>query len=377
ALEAAGISPRTPDPPGGSLDRDTDGRPTGVLRETAVNLVTEALRHLVPPVTPQRLGEALRGLPALGLTGVGAIASLDAGCWAGTGSELDILCEVGGDLPAKLSVLVQASTPHELETAAERVEAAGRHFRFLGLKAFSDGSLGGHTAAMRTPYHDRPDTTGTHRLDPGWAHEMSQAALSLGGRVAVHAIGDAANSRVLDLFERVIADGGDPARLRVEHASVLTDEDVDRLAATGATASVQPAFLASEIGWLEKRVGPERINQTYPFRTLRDRGVPLAGGSDCPVEPPHPLWGMAAARDRAGIVPEQGLDPADALALFTDGAARAIGEDASLMVGSAADVVVLDRDPVEASPNELREAEVIATWVNGEAVELLPQAWVA
>ncbi|NIU21562.1 MAG: amidohydrolase family protein, partial [Actinobacteria bacterium] len=110
--------------------------------------------------------------------------------------------------------------------------------------------------------------------------------------MAIHAIGDRANGGVLDLMERLIGDGADPALMRVEHASVLTSDDIERFGRLGITASVQPAFIASETTWLEKRMGPERLQRTYPFRSLLDAGAPLAGGSDCPVEPPHPLLGM-------------------------------------------------------------------------------------
>ena len=119
-------------------------------------------------------------------------------------------------------------------------------------------------------------------------------------------------------------------KLRIEHASVLTAPDIARFGRLGVTASVQPAFIASETTWLEKRVGPERLRRTYPFRSLLTAGAPLAGGSDCPVEPPHPLWGMAAARDRCGLVPEEGLSADQALALFTHLQVR---EDALALFG--------------------------------------------
>jgi predicted amidohydrolase YtcJ len=212
---------------------------------------------------------------------------------------------------------------------------------------------------------------GTVRLDPEGAFRMAGHARDMGGRVAIHAIGDRANAITLDVMERLVADATDPALLRIEHASVLGPDEIRRFADSGVTASVQPAFLASETGWLEKRVG-DRIRTTYPFRTLLEAGVPLAGGSDCPVEPPHPLWGMAVARDRAGIVPAEGLGAEDALALFTDWAAEAMGEPPPLTEGSPADLVVLDRDPVDASPDGLRDATVIATYVDGDVVDIPP-----
>jgi hypothetical protein len=150
----------------------------------------------------------------------------------------------------------------------------------------------------------------------------------------------------------------------------MTRPDVARLAATGAIASVQPPFLTSETSWLEKRLGADRLPLTYAFRSLEEAGVTIAGGSDCPVESPDPWAGMAAARDRAGIVPAESLSAERALALYTTGGATALGEAEPLAAGSPADFVVVDRDPVLASPAELRATVVIDTYVGGEAVEV-------
>lgn len=377
ALEVAGLRPDTPDPRGGSFDRHEDGSLSGVLRETAVQTVAASLAGSTP-VQPEQVLATMSGLSALGLTGMTAIVSLEEGPWCGAEGELRLLQEIAPDLPLRLSVLVIPGEPRALEEAARLLESMGPRVSFLGVKAFADGSLGGHTAALREPYADRPGEKGTLRLDPAAIGLQARISLGLGGRVAVHAIGDLANTVVLDLFEQLLEKGAGPESLRVEHASVLADEDVERFAATGITASVQPAFLPSETGWLEKRLGA-RLGEAYRWRTLAEAGVPLAGGSDCPVEPPAPLWGMAAARDRAGIIPEEGLSPEQALALFTKGAARAMGEPEPLAPGSPADFVVLDRDPVSCSPDELRHAKVLATWVAGEPVTLpeQPVTWTA
>jgi predicted amidohydrolase YtcJ len=188
--------------------------------------------------------------------------------------------------------------------------------RFAGWKSFSDGSLGGHTAAMNEPFSDDGTTTGTLRLDPGHARLMGKLSAAEGGSVAIHAIGDRANDLVLDVFADLIDDGVEPERLRVEHASVLTWPTVGRMAELGVTASVQPAFLASEQTWLEKRLGHDRMSNVYPFRSLLEAGVPLLGGSDSPVELPDPETGINAAVDRHGINPDQALTRQQAEALF-------------------------------------------------------------
>jgi len=359
------------------IDRDDQGHPTGVLRETAFEPVTRALRPLALPITPDHIVAALVALASTGLTGVGAMAAPDSGLWGGASSELDVLLEAATRSPITLKVMVIAPSPKSLRSAAERIAAAGPRVTFTGVKMFSDGSLGGHTAAMHQPFSDKPDEIGTDRLDPSWAQDMAGAALELGGKVAIHAIGDRANEGVLDLMERLVERGADPADLRIEHASVLTESDIARFGRLGVTASIQPAFIASETGWLEKRVGPDRILRTYPFRSLADAGTSLAGGSDSPVEPPHPLHGMAAARDRLGLVPEEALTPTEAFELFTGSAGTAIGEAASLAPGSVANLTILDVDPVAATPDELRAARVVGTWVEGAEVEIPQgiQAW--
>ncbi|MDH3729884.1 MAG: amidohydrolase [Acidimicrobiia bacterium] len=367
ALELAAIGPDTEDPVGGSLDRE-DGAPNGILRETAVTLVAAAMaRQRGSSITPDQIAAAMRGLASLGLTSIGAIVGCGDSTWADLGDETALLADAAADIPIRLNVFVIAQDIAQLEGAAERV--SGGNVRFIGLKAFGDGSLGGHTAAMHEPFSD-VDTVGTLRLDHEWAVGLARQALPMSERIAIHAIGDRANAAVLDVFDQLIADGADPAQLRVEHASVLGREEIARFAHSGVTASVQPAFMASETAWLEDRVGPDRLPLTYPLRTLTDVGVPLAGGSDCPVEPPHPLWGMAAARDRCGLVPEEALTASEALALFTSGAAAAIAEPAPLAEGSPADFVVLDRDPLRATPDELRATKVLATYVDGNLVDV-------
>jgi hypothetical protein len=369
ALETAGIGSVATNPVGGILDRDEFGIPNGVLRETAIEPVATTLSGLTTGPDPEALLAALHGLTTLGLTSLGAIVAVGTGPWCDTGNELEALLGIARRLPLKLAVLVIAGDTRELEQAAASLQGAGPRLRFLGLKEFADGSLGGHTAAMSAPYSDQSDERGTLRLDPHAVGARARTALRLGGKVAVHAIGDVANARVLDLFDKLVADGADPADLRVEHASILTPNQIVRFASGGYAACVQPAFMASEATWLEKRIGPERLAHAYPLASMAAAGIPLAGSSDCPVEPPHPLWGMAAARDRAGIKPaEEALSGTEALALFTDGAAEALGEPEPLAVGSPADFVVLDQDPVEASPDELRRAEVLATWIDGEPV---------
>lgn len=316
ALDLAGVDSLTADPTGGSIDRDASGTPTGVLRETGITLVSRALAQHVPPPSDAEILRALNHLPAMGLRSITGIVSVGEPIWCGTPGEMDTLCRLAPGLPLDIDVLVIAANPAELTEAAEQIRRSEGRLRFLGWKDFADGSFGGHTAAMHEPFTDRPDNRGTDRLDPEHARTMARTAIMLGGSVAIHAIGDRANDSVLSLFADLIAMGAEPARLRVEHASLLTESAIEEMARLGVTASVQPAFLASEASWLVKRLGEERINRVYPFRSLLEAGVPLLGGSDSPVEMPDPAVGINAAVDRHGINPSETISEDQAKALF-------------------------------------------------------------
>lgn len=316
ALALAGVDADTPDPDGGSIDRDRSGRPTGVLRETAVQLVSSALAPLTRPPSDPEILDALATLPEMGIGSVTGIISMGDAIWCGVEDELETLARLAPDLPVDIDILVITHDPADLQTAKERIERAEGRLRFHGWKDFADGSLGGHTAAMYQPFADRPDTIGTDRLDHARAVEMGLASFALGGVVAIHAIGDRANDLVLDVMEELIAGGIDPGALRVEHASILTRATIERMARLGVTASVQPAFLASEETWLEKRLGADRMSRAYPFRSLLEAGVHLLGGSDSPVELPHPETGINAAVDRHGINPGEALTREQAEFLF-------------------------------------------------------------
>lgn len=375
ALRMADVTAATPDPPGGTIDRDGDGEPTGILRETAIEVVSSVLTPEVPPLTPDELNRALRGLVQQGLTHLGVIVN-DAGPLLGSvGDELSLLCAAGPELPLPLSVFVITDDARRLEEAAAKIERAGPRIEFAGLKVFADGSLGGHTAAMFQPYDDRPDMIGISRFEPDVVAPVAEAAVSLGGGVAIHAIGDRANRSVLDFFTE-FRDRHPDALLRLEHASVLTEPDMERFAELAVVASVQPAFLGSETGWLGTRLGPGRLVRTYAFRSLLDRGAELAGGSDCPVEPPDPLMGMAAAVDRHGVVAEQIVSASEALSMFTNGVSRALNRAVPLTPGSPAHLTIVDSDLGVATADVIRRTGVVATWVDGESVPVEPDSLV-
>ncbi|MGA7282364.1 MAG: amidohydrolase [Acidimicrobiia bacterium] len=316
-LEIAGVEASTPDPAGGSIDRGADSQPTGVLRETAITLVSRALAPMVNGPSDAEILQALARLPAMGLGSITGIVSAGEPLWCGVPDELGTLCRLAPDLPLDIDVLIAADNPSVFADAADQIRRSEGRLRFLGWKEFADGSFGGHTAAMHQPYADRPDTLGTDRLRPDHTIEMARTSILLGGSVAIHAIGDRAIDSVLDVFEDLIAMGAEPPRLRIEHVSIPTGEAIQRMADLGVTASVQPAFLASEGNWLAKRLGDDRMEGVYPFRSMMQAGVPLIGGSDSPVELPDPQVGIAAAVDRPGFNPSERLDLPQAEGLFS------------------------------------------------------------
>ncbi len=330
ALARAGIDTTTLDPPGGRIDRTVTGAPTGVLRETAIGLVTGVLGSDIPGPDAGRLIETLNGLARDGITAIDAIVSADSPMWCGTGNELDLLCEAGPAIVPRVAVYIIASSPNELRQAAARVEEAG--LGFGGWKGFADGSLGGHTALLSEPYSDRPDTHGLDRWSPSSMRTMAETALELGGRAAIHAIGDAAVDRAVALAEDI---GAPVGSIRIEHASVVDRTTIERMASEGVVASVQPSFVLSDAPFLLRRLGPDRIRNAYPFRTMMEAGVSLIAGSDAPIEDPRPLAGIAAAMHRGGLQGAESLDLDAALAIHTAH---------TLSPGDPADLVIVEGD---------------------------------
>jgi predicted amidohydrolase YtcJ len=367
ALAHAGIDATTVDPTGGTIDRDETGNPTGVLRETAIELVADRL-ETSNEIQPAELLDALHRLAGAGITSIGAMLRTGAGAWASLGNELELAIAIADRMPIRVGAYIIEESADSVAENKALIDTVSGRLRWLGIKRFGDGSFGGHTAAMHEPFLDA-DTTGTLRLG-ALDRAITEASLALGGGAAIHAIGDEACSGVIGMFDDLIAAGADPRLLRIEHASVLTDTDIARLGRIGVVAAVQPPFMGSEAGWLGTRLGEDRLRRTYAFASLEAAGVTLAGGSDSPVESPDPWAGIALARDRAGMVPEQAISAERALAMYTTGAAVALGEPYPLAVGSPADFIVVDRDPVTSTPDAVRETEVLATYVEGELVEV-------
>jgi hypothetical protein len=394
ALEAAGIDAETPDPPGGRIVRDEQGAPTGILVDAAMSLVTDEL----PPPSDQERREALElageRLLAEGLTGVHDMG-MDAATW-------QALRELAGIGRFPLRITAYAAAEGELAEKLVRAgpQAEGR-LRLLGIKLYADGALGSRGARLLEPYADEPGHRGLWVLSPEVLTGRVRETMAAGLQPAVHAIGDAANRAVLEAVAAAVehvptASPPSPAaRPRIEHAQVLDPGDIERWAAIAATlrerlggraetgagivASMQPTHATSDMPWVGERLGPDRLAGAYAWRSLSERGVPLALGSDFPVERSDPRAGLYAAvtRQDAGGQPPGGFRPSERLTLeqalhgFTAGAAwAAFQEDelGRLAPGYWCDLTVFGRNPWDEPPQRLLDNPVVATVIAGQVV---------
>ena len=392
AMDAAGIDATTPDPEGGRVVRGEDGEPTGVFVDNAETLVTRAIPEPDAEELSARLAAAQEHMASVGLTGVhdmgaGPTTVMLYGTWAEEGR-----------LVPRIAVYLSAGEPVEWwarEGAASTPETD--RLKVAGAKIYADGALGSRGAALLEPYSDDPDNRGLLVTDPDVLAEQTARAVELGLQPAIHAIGDRGNRVALDAIEHAwreevaegtAAYGTDPApgyagwtgpAPRIEHVQVVATEDIPRFVELGVIASFQPTHATSDMYWAEDRVGPERIEGAYAWRTFMDAGARLACGSDFPVERANPFHGLYAAvtrQDQEGW-PEGGWRPSErmtreeALACFTREAAAAAGMDhevGTLSPGKRADFLILDADPTTVPAEEIWRVGVDRTVIGGETV---------
>ena len=382
ALRAAGLDPDAaapPDPEGGAVIRDGAGRPTGVFVDAAEGLVARALPAPDAAFYEEALRRALAETARHGLTGVH-----EAGISV---AQIDLYRRAidAGRFPIRNYAMVSVDeVPAFCERYGGRAAHGGR-LAVRSVKVYADGALGSRGAALLADYADDAGNRGLLFRQPDALRETVTAAMRCGLQVNTHAIGDRGNRVVLDAYEAALAatggaatDGG-AGRHRIEHAQVVSLDDVARFAALGVIASVQPTHATSDMPWAEARLGADRTRGAYAWRRLLDAGVRLALGSDFPVERVSPLLGFHAAVTRqdardapaGGWYGNQVLTRAEALRGFTLDAAYAAfmeGEVGSIEPGKRADFVVLSRDVMTAPPEDILGTRVLATYLDGAPV---------
>ncbi len=376
ALRLAGVTRDTSDPPGGRIVRREDGEPTGLLLETAQDLV----KRVLPPYT---LAETKAALAAAGrqMAAEGITAAQDA--WAGwiAPEEFRAYQEASEEelLPQRVWLMVDVERLPVRDGRSDfgfglHTGFGGDRLRLGAIKIFTDGSLIGRTAALSQPYADPPDTAGFLVKREETIREQVRLAHEGGWQVALHAIGDRAIEVTLDALEAVMGPDAAGFRPRVEHAGVLRPDLIERIRRLGAVVVTQPRFVFEFGDGYRAALGDERIRLTFPLASLR--GLHVAFSSDRPVTDGAPLLGIAAAVVRrtasgAPYASEEAVTVEEAVQAYTLGAAYsafAEGELGSLEVGKWADFVVLDRDPFGVDPEEVGEVRVLRTVVGGRVV---------
>jgi predicted amidohydrolase YtcJ len=377
AMRAAGIDRSTADPPGGRIERDRDGNPSGVFVDGAMDLVGKIVPAPTADEARTALDAALAAMARVGMTAVGD-AGIDARTFALYKAYAD-----EHKLTARIDAMI-GGTDADFDALAKDGPLIGHGGDFLSLRAvklYADGALGSRGAALLAPYADDPGNRGLlfHAQDELTA--MIAKALGRGYQVCIHAIGDRGNREALDGFAaayRQVAGGAD-LRNRIEHAQVVALDDIPRFATLKVIASMQPTHATSDMNMAESRIGPGRLKGAYAWRTFLGQGTVIAGGSDFPVESPNPFFGLHAAVTRqdhrnrpvGGWHPEQKLTLPEAFRAFTLDAAFAAHHDktlGTLVPGKWADFILIDRDIFAVRPEKIGSTRVLQTWVGGRQV---------
>lgn len=378
ALAIAGITADFPDPPDGVIERDLHGEPTGVLKELAINLVSD---H-IPPADDDTALDALRSgiaeLHRLGITGLHDQRMMSGSRGAKAWRAYQTL-ERQGVLNLRVTSNIHYSQLPEAIALGLKSGFGSDRLRFGFVKMFSDGSMGAHTAWMLARYEDTKDGYGLAAMPMEKIAAVTREANAHGWAISVHAIGDRANREVLDILEEVTAAAPAPSSIphRIEHAQLLHPDDLPRFAKLNITASMQPVHLLDDMVKMERVWGP-RARCAFAFKCLLKSGARLAFGSDAPVANPNPWLGIHAAVNRSkpkatdgGYYPEEQISVAQAVHAYTQANADAVGLSAvqgSISPGKWADLVVASQNIFAVDPLNIADTTAVMTIFNGEIV---------
>jgi len=346
ALQLAGITRETPDPPGGTIARDPNGEPTGILKDAAMKIV-EA--KIPPPTLDERVAAIRAALREAAKFGITSLCDMS---WTDAYDDLRAYQRIESELTARVNLFTPIAQYRKLVDASIEKGFGSDRLRIGRLKAFADGSLGSSTAAFFDPYADDPANRGLvmDEMADGSIARWARDADAHNLQIAIHAIGDRANADVLAIYESI--PDSRSRRFRIEHAQHLNASLVERFARAGVIASMQPYHAADDGRWAETKIGAARVPWTYAIRSLLDAGVCVTFGSDWPVAPLDPLLGIRAATTRLTIdgrpfVPEQKITFDEALRCYTENNAYALfaeHEIGRIAPGMLADIVVLSED---------------------------------
>jgi hypothetical protein len=376
AIEAAGISASTPDPAHGIIERERGGRPSGVFREAAARLVLSAIPMPDMESMMQGARASFIKLASRGITSIGAVLQTGEEGPAGSAGVFDIsLMELFLEhLCVNVYSILIADDREKVTAALSSKLNGGENGRLAvgGIKIFADGTFGSCTAHMEAPFSDHPDTTGFPAHEPDEIYRRMVMAHTAGLQLDIHAIGDAANRTCIDLFKRLLREyPGRDRRHRLQHASLLDAGMIGDIAKLGLVISTQPQFIHSEKGWLHRRLGEKRSKWVYPFRSLLDAGIKVAGASDAPVESTDVLHSIQLCVTREGFETRQCVTAAEAVRMFTLDAAYAQFEETikgSIRPGKRADMVILSQNPVNVPPDEISSIRVEGTIIGGKRI---------
>jgi predicted amidohydrolase YtcJ len=370
ALKLVGITAETEVPKGGEIRKNEKGELTGIISENALGILYATIakyRSSNSPNIKETAKKAFKSLAKKGITSFHGITTLQR--------DIPLYQMIQNEILQSWYSLVSIVDPDkfiELQTQKLDNKEEDSKFKTRCWKGYFDGTLGAKTAFMHEPFSDAPEKSGFSVISEEKMFNKMKIIHENDFQIGIHAIGDKGNRVLVDLYKRLLEESPkENHRHRIEHASILTEDVIRDIKKYNIILACQPPFINSEHTWLERRLGRERCQYTYPFKSIIDAGIIMASGSDSPIEDPDIISGLHALVTRNGFVPEQCLTMEEALKTYTINGAYAAFEEnikGSIEVGKLADFVILDRNPLEINNEEIKEIQVLETIIRGKSV---------